>query len=491
MKLSKYISLIILFSSTSWSNTFLVTNALDSGPGSLREALTNANNTPGPNIINFSNDFTISPVTLLPIVTKQLTIDGSGHTIILDGAAYLSTQPPCPSQSSGDRRDPALVFSGANNSMVTGLKITNWCNGITVEGTSHGKWLNNYFSHNIGDAQLGMYAGSDYNTVENNIFMQDPDVFVGDHIELQGSSYGHYSHNKFVGGENAYELLVDFSIFAPGAGSDYNVIENENIEKCFRGSIELQFFNVGNIIRNNIIKDSSYNPSEIGFADGIHLAWGSLNNVIEGNVISNISSGNGIAIFGFGDLSQTSDGNVIKNNIIKNTALAGILVNDGVRNRLTGNIIQGINELSLIPSPTGIDLSDTFVNGQGFPDGVTQNNSGLMANNGQNYPVMNEAQSKWNNNLVLLKGTLDVASAPGQEYKVECFGNSTNVREAAVFLGSKGVVVGGLGLANITMSISINNPLQNGQTNMYVSCTATDAIGNTSELSAPIHLIKK
>ena len=57
-----------------------------------------------------------------------------------------------------------------------------------------------------------------------------------------------------------------------------------------------------------------------------------------------------------------------------------------------------------------------------------------------------------------------------------------------VFLGSKTVVANGKGVAGITMPVQTAAPLGNGSDKMYVSCTATDADGNTSELSAPIRL---
>jgi hypothetical protein len=58
-----------------------VTSGADSGTGSLREAL--ANVCPG-GTITFNNDYTILLNSTLAI-TKNLTIDGAGHTIVLDG----------------------------------------------------------------------------------------------------------------------------------------------------------------------------------------------------------------------------------------------------------------------------------------------------------------------------------------------------------------------------------------------------------------------
>src|ERR1022692_1199212 len=61
--------------------TIVVTNATDSGPGSLRQAILSANSTANvPDVINFNiagtGPFTISPLTALPALTDPVVIDG-------------------------------------------------------------------------------------------------------------------------------------------------------------------------------------------------------------------------------------------------------------------------------------------------------------------------------------------------------------------------------------------------------------------------------
>src|SRR6478609_2918703 len=61
-------------------NTFTVVNTNDSGPGSLRQAIMDANGNPGPDIIAFniakSGVHTIVLATALPDVTDPVSIDG-------------------------------------------------------------------------------------------------------------------------------------------------------------------------------------------------------------------------------------------------------------------------------------------------------------------------------------------------------------------------------------------------------------------------------
>ncbi len=66
--------------------TYTVTNLLDDGlAGSLRKAITDANASAGADTINFTVSGTITVLTALPIITGDLTIDGSGQTVTLSG----------------------------------------------------------------------------------------------------------------------------------------------------------------------------------------------------------------------------------------------------------------------------------------------------------------------------------------------------------------------------------------------------------------------
>ena len=65
-------------------NSFVVTNTLDSGPGSLRQAILDANATPnvgGPDLIRFaipgSGAHTIQPLSPLPTITDPVVLDAT------------------------------------------------------------------------------------------------------------------------------------------------------------------------------------------------------------------------------------------------------------------------------------------------------------------------------------------------------------------------------------------------------------------------------
>ncbi|MGZ7081392.1 MAG: hypothetical protein ACXVJT_18425, partial [Thermoanaerobaculia bacterium] len=85
---------VILFASTSSAAIYVVTNTGDSGAGSLRQAILDANASGAPGgIVLGANTITFTPalsgtVTLqsaLPLIFHNLTIDGTGASITIDG----------------------------------------------------------------------------------------------------------------------------------------------------------------------------------------------------------------------------------------------------------------------------------------------------------------------------------------------------------------------------------------------------------------------
>jgi hypothetical protein len=86
----KHISLFLLtalFGSTTEAADFSASNLNDSGAGSLRQAILDANAAPGADVINFAVDGSIVLESTLPPITDPagLTIDGMGRSITVSG----------------------------------------------------------------------------------------------------------------------------------------------------------------------------------------------------------------------------------------------------------------------------------------------------------------------------------------------------------------------------------------------------------------------
>ena len=81
MKLLFSLALAALFSiNTATADTYTVSNTLDAGPGSFRQAILDANARAGSDTISFnipgSGVHTITPTTELPALTSPVIIDG-------------------------------------------------------------------------------------------------------------------------------------------------------------------------------------------------------------------------------------------------------------------------------------------------------------------------------------------------------------------------------------------------------------------------------
>src|SRR5215213_4919214 len=118
------------------ANTFAVTNTNDSGAGSLRQAILDANATPGTQTIIFqilgAGVHTISPASALPNITDRVVIDGF-------------TQP-------GFAGTPVIELSGTGAGQVTaGLNVVS--GGSTIEGLA----VNNFKGHGV---RLGTAGGN-------------------------------------------------------------------------------------------------------------------------------------------------------------------------------------------------------------------------------------------------------------------------------------------------------------------------------------------
>ena len=120
--------------------TLTVTNNLNSGAGSLRQAI--ADSTPG-DTINFFDDYTITLLSELE-VNKDLTIDGAGHTITISG---------------DDTTRVMSIINGATVSLNS-LTITNGLHG-------YGGGINNNGSLTITDSTFANNSGSEGAGINN------------------------------------------------------------------------------------------------------------------------------------------------------------------------------------------------------------------------------------------------------------------------------------------------------------------------------------
>ncbi len=222
----------------------------------------------------------------------------------------------------------------------------------------------------------------------------------------------------------------------------------------------------GNVVARNQIGTS---------ADGVQPLPNGANGVLiengaSGNQIGTVSDPNRIAFnAGAGVSISSGSGNAVRANSIAGNGGAGIFVTAGTGNLLSLNAISGNGAL-------GIDLA---------PAGVTPNDAGdadTGPNQLQNFPVLASASAAGSATHVL--GSL--TSAASTTYRVEFFANAacdgSGNGEGQFPLGGANVQTdsSGIGVIDAILSASAMGP--------WITATATDPAGNTSELSACVML---
>lgn len=266
--------------------TFAVSNLNDSGAGSLRQAVIDANAAPGADVVSFNVAGTINLQKALPKITGTLEIDGTtapGYSaspvveIDFNGAKGLRFE----SGSSGSSVESLALVDASG----AGVKL-NGVTGVTVAG--------NYIGLNLVGAAVGN---------------------GGNGLELKSSA------GNTIGGDSAAERNVISANRKYGihlSGSSNNQIIGNYIGTNLAGSADL-----GNTKGGIMLTGSSQSNSIGGAAGnvisgndgiGVHLKSGSSYNTIASNRIGTNEAGTtAIGNSSDGLKIEKSDGNLVGN----------------------------------------------------------------------------------------------------------------------------------------------------------------------------------
>jgi hypothetical protein len=273
--------------------TFTVTTAADSGPGSLRQAILDANANPGADTIAFAigatgSQQTIQPTAALPTITDPVTIDGWSQ----GGAGYA---------------DPPLIeINGAlAGSSVVALNITA---GIS---TVRGLVINGFVGTNAAGIRLqtgggnwiyGNYIGTDF-AGETRIANQRG-------IWIEGGSINNRIGTNADGVNDAAERNVI------SANIDQNIWIYQPVT-------------TGNKIMGNYIGLNAAGTAAVGTNNQTVAATGILVQEASYTVIGTDGDGQGDAL----------EGNVISGNILNINLTGTSNLNESHHNRISGNLI--------------------------------------------------------------------------------------------------------------------------------------------------------
>jgi hypothetical protein len=440
----------LVSSQTVYGATFLVSTTSDGGPGSLRQAILDANSAPGADTISFAVPTatvpTIAPATALPTLTGPVTIDGT--TQLPAGLVELN------GQTSGFAA--GLTLAGGN-STVRGLVINRFGSaGIVLTGPG-------------GNVVEGNRIGSDTSGTQVR-----SSLAYG--IEVSGSPT-----NRIGGTSPGAGNLISgnlFGIFVHGSAATGTAIEGNLIGTDVTGNAALPnsatgiwilgaggtIVGGGDPAAGNVIAGNATDGVDIGGAGGIDTT-------IAGNVIGLAADratplGNGDdGIYLYGGASGSAIGGLAANWIAANGA-AGVRLaaTAGAGNAIRGNHFLGNGGL-------GIDVG---------AEGVTANDPGDLdggPNGQQNFPVLDAAFVGGTQ----ISGMLDAAA--DESFVLEAFATSacdpSGNGEGAELLAVQMVTTDGTGHGQFTVALSRNVDASTE----YVTATVTDSSGNTSEFS--------
>jgi titin len=527
---------VVFAASYGFASTFTVSNTNDAGPGSLRQAILEANAAPGADRIVFkipgSGVHTIGPLSPLPPLTDDagVTIDGytqhlsSPNTLTVGDNAVLLIE--LTGASAGPYSVGIAVRSLSNS--IRGLVISQFDLGISIESSQNsvtgcfvgtdpdgssmrGNRIGIDLSMNVGAGAIvpplisltigGRKPGS-RNLISGNLvagvsgFNIADSVIEGNYIGTTKSGMASLA-NGSGGVVFAFSSRVTIGGRAAGTG---NLISGNGGSGINLGPSE-QILVQGNLLGTNA-SGSAALPNLIGITivqarenqvggsatgegnviSGNLLHGVSLLNcadqVVQGNLIGTDSSGlfavsnlgHGIHVYTVSTRNLIGGSGSGEGNVIAFNGGAGVAIGAGVTdlstdNRVLGNSIHDNGGL-------GIDLAS---------DGVTANDPGdtdTGPNNLQNFPVLSSAISEGPSTVI--SGTLD--GPTGTAYSVELFSNpicdDSGSGEGQTFLGEVSVITDGTGIASFRVSLH-----RLKATEEFLTATATDPAGNTSEFS--------
>lgn len=495
----------------------VVFNTNDSGAGSLRQAILNLNNSPGPGSIVFSltetGPFLFRPNSPYPALTNAMTIDGTTVTnysgvplvtIIGTNAGIGASGLQLMGGNSTVRglmiygfQDAGIVLGSGSSNVIEGNLI-----GLNAEGSTNvGNAVGVRILEPAANNRIGGDTAAARNTISGNtlygVQILGPgatnNLVRGNYIgtdrngsfSVENGSAGILVSNagwNVIGGTSpgAGNLISgngDMGVYLFGPATRFSVVQGNLIGTDSTGTAALENGNRGVVIQdapNTAIGGAVARAGNLiaGFKlQGIYLNGSSSTNVvIQGNKIGTDITGT---------LSLYTKGSAIDVYAGTNNLIGGLL--PGAGNLLAFNKYAGINIWSGYCTILGNSIHDNYDYGIDLlGNGVTPNDAGDVdsgPNTLQNYPALSGATNNYGATRIV--GTL--SSRPGTTFRVELFASSYSVGDGGTFLGAVTLTTDGTGAARLDTVVTSGDI-----TGQFVTATATDPSGNTSEFSASV-----
>ena len=327
---------------TSLFTSFVVTTTADSGAGSLRQAIIDANNLAGPDQIIFdittgegTGPHTLTPLTALPIISDGVIIDGYSETGSLENTLAVgndaSIQIILDGTSAGAVSGLDIQTSGVT---IRGLSIVNFgVNGIVFGGTGHvfeGNFIgvlpdgstdggNTQWGirSGNGDARIGTDGDGVNDPGERNIISANDSggiLLFGSGTTIAGNYIGtNAAGTAALGNQTAISTVFGDNLIGTDGSSD---AFNANERNVISGNLNGMTVNA-DIVAGNFIGTDATGQSAIPNGFGIQIGGiggriGTNADGIADDVEGNVISGNTNSAIFF----VTSDGVTVAGNLI-------------------------------------------------------------------------------------------------------------------------------------------------------------------------------
>jgi hypothetical protein len=321
---------LVLSSKPAYADAFTVTNALDSGAGSLRQAISDANASQGADTIRFNIPVqavhTISPTSELPTITEAVVVDGYSQP----------GSEPNSRQTGAIDAEILTELNGINAGAADGLQIA--ASNVVVRGLAINRFANNGIrvSAGMGTRIEGNFIGTDATgTLDRGNVDDGVDIEGARDVTVGGILSG---QRNLISGNNGDGIEV-------GSGGGTNKVQGNLIGTQKDGSTIMGGSEVGVNISS---AGNTVGGVELGAANTIAF------NREEGVRLDRFDS--------------TAGNRILSNSIFDNGALGIDLGGNGRTLKDRKDPDAGPNTLQNFPVLTGVKLSEVATTVEGTLD---------------------------------------------------------------------------------------------------------------------------
>jgi titin len=377
---------------------FTVSNTLDAGPGSLRDAMTQANLTPGADAVLFAipgpGPHTIQPLSPLPDVTDPVFINGASQPgyagsplVELDGAL------------AGAGASGLHILAGGSN--VRGLAINQFNNGIVLDRAGKNVVQRNYIGTDVtGTAakpnRIGILVVHSPDNLIGGSLKGEFNVISGnsDGVQITGSmSSANRVQGNFIGTDVTGTRAVGNRLVG------VRVLRNANgnlvggISSDWRNIISANLTGVAiaagrTLVQGNFIGTDITGRRPLGNGTGVFIdgtaTVGVAGNLVGGargggNVIS--ANGRGVTITGRYAVKNLVQGNRIGTDVTGTAALGnatyGVAITGSAYGNLVGGASSAVRNVISANREDGVDLTNGATRNQVLGNFIGTDVSGL------------------------------------------------------------------------------------------------------------------